>query len=66
MHNETELDWWDALGVLILVLIITLWVWNFTKLTDCDFEPDYRCEIIHGIGIIPPITFITVWFSSDN
>ena len=66
MRSKTELDWWDALGVLILVLIITPWVWNFTKLTDCDFEPDYRCEVIHGLGIIPPITFITVWFSSDK
>ena len=43
------------------------WVFNFIKLTNCDFEPSYRCEVIHGIGVfIPPTAWITVWFDTDR
>lgn len=50
----------------IAALLITPYVWNFVKLTDCDFEPDYRCEVIHAIGIIPPLAYIVVWFGTDE
>ena len=57
-----------ALAYLIItVLAITPYCWNGYKLANCDFKSDYKCEIIHGIGVvIPPSALITVWFDADN
>lgn len=53
--------------LIISVLAITPYVWNGFKLASCDFESDYKCEIIHGIGVlIPPTAFIAVWFNDDG
>jgi len=49
----------------ILLVIGTAWVVNLVKLTDCDFEASYRCEAIHGAGIIPPAALVTAWFGTD-
>lgn len=58
-------------NIIIYVLIIAFftapWVINFVKLTNCDFESNYKCEIIHGVGVvIPPTSWVTVWFESDS
>ena len=40
---------------------------NGYKLSQCDFEAPYKCEAIHGIGvIIPPAAFVTFWFDHDS
>lgn len=60
-------------GFTLIELILTInfivipgfWIWNAVKLTDCDFEPNYRCEIIHGAGLIPVVSILTVWFGTD-
>lgn len=63
------------LGVTLIELLIVVigftavvpYVWNAVKLVSCDFESDYRCEAIHGIGvIIPPASIVTVWFADDS
>ena len=42
------------------------WIWNAAKLSSCDFELPYRCEVIHGIGmVVPPLSIVTVWFDDD-
>ena len=47
---------------MILILVIgTGWVKNIIKLSNCDFEAPYKAEIIHGVGLIPPIGMITGW-----
>ena len=52
---------------IIFVLAVTPWIWNGFKFASCDFESDYKCEAIHGIGVVvPPAAFITVWFGSDG
>ncbi len=51
---------------LIVLLLIGMWVVNLVKLTDCDFEPNYRCEVLHGIGIALPLAVVTVWFDTDK
>lgn len=57
-------------GVFIIAAIaffVTPWIWNAAKFTGCDFESNYKCEVIHGIGVfIPPASFITVWFDDDS
>ena len=43
------------------------YVVNAIKFTECDFEKDYKCEVIHGIGLIPsPAAIFTVWFDTDQ
>jgi hypothetical protein len=43
------------------------YVGNVIKVTNCDFESDYKCEVIHGVGVIvPPAALITVWFEDDS
>lgn len=60
-----------GLGAFVLFVVLAFgpliaWVGNFYKLTQCDFEPDYKCEILHGVGIIPVISLGTVWFGTDE
>lgn len=53
--------------LLLVVLMCTPYVWNVVKFVNCDFESNYKCEAIHGIGaVIPPAAFITVWFADDS
>lgn len=54
------------INLIILLIILTPWVINFNKLSNCDFDSPYKCEVIHAIGIIPLASFITVWFEDDS
>lgn len=47
--------------VTVVLIIGTGWVKNIIKLSDCDFEAPYKCEVVHGIGIVPPVGMITGW-----
>ena len=53
--------------IVIAVVVTTPWFWNAAKLFSCDFESNYRCEIIHGVGVVvPPLSIVTVWFGDDG
>lgn len=40
---------------------------NIYDLSRCDFEEPYRCEVIHTVGLVmPPLSYITMWFDSDE
>lgn len=48
-------------------VLLAPWVCNFYKLSNCDFDSDYKCEVIHGVGVVvPPASYITVWFGDDS
>ncbi len=49
-----------TIAIIILISIIG-WVSNIVKLTNCDFESPYKCEVVHTVGIIPPVGAITGW-----
>lgn len=51
------------INILIIVVIGTGWVKNLIKLSECDFEPSYKAEVIHTIGLIPPVGAITGWLN---
>lgn len=53
------------IAVFVLVFLVA-WPVNLYKLTQCDFESNYKCEVIHGLGIIPVMSPITVWFETDE
>jgi hypothetical protein len=47
---------------LVLVLVIGVgWVKNIIKLSECDFAAPYKAEIVHTVGLVPPIGAITGW-----
>lgn len=48
--------------IVIVALFIGIgWILNIAKLTQCDFEPSYKAEIIRTIGILPPVGGIVGW-----
>ena len=47
--------------LVVLLIVLTGWVKNIIKLSDCDFEAPYKAEVIHAIGIIPPVGMVTGW-----
>lgn len=50
-----------------VVVFLTSWVWNAVKFASCDFESDFKCEVVHGAGVfIPMASLITVWFDVDK
>ena len=50
-----------VLPVVIILVIGTGWVKNLIKLTECDFEAPYKAEVIHIVGLVPPVGAITGW-----
>ena len=51
-----------VLGFSLFLFVAGCWIGNLYKLTQCDFEKPYKCEIIHAVGIIPVASIVTVWF----
>jgi len=52
---------------LIIVLVIGIgWVKNLVKLSNCDFEKPYKAEIIHAVGLIPPVGMVTGWLNLEE
>ena len=49
------------LPILIVAVAGTGWVKNIIKLSECDFEAPYKAEVIHTVGIVPPIGMVTGW-----
>jgi hypothetical protein len=52
-----------TVAVVIILVVGTGWVKNLIKLSDCDFEAPYKAEIIHTVGIIPPVGMVTGWLN---
>lgn len=53
-----------TIGIVYLMIIVVVgvgWAKNLIKLTECDFEVPYKCEVIHTLGIIPPVGMVTGW-----
>jgi len=53
-----------VLGLAMIVLSLAAlggWFMNIYKFCSCDFEPSYKAEIVHGVGIVTPIGCITGW-----
>ncbi len=67
MKNRKGFTLIGLLGLVITILFMLSWLWNAYKVSECDFEAPYRCEVIHGVGlIVPPLSFATVWFDTDK
>ncbi len=63
MNHRTFENLFRAQLFIFLILAIA-WCGNLYRFTKCDFEPSWKGEIIHGLGIVlPPASLVTVWFS---
>lgn len=41
----------NVIGLIIIIFCFTGWVKNIIKLSECDFEPSYKSEVLRIIGI---------------
>lgn len=41
----------NIIGLIIIIFCFTGWIKNIIKLSNCDFEPSYRSEVLRIIGI---------------
>ena len=56
-----------AIILAILITAISAYAINVWKFVGCDFESPWKCELLHGAGVIAaPLSLITVWFPSDR
>lgn len=49
--------------VVVVVVVGTGWVKNIIKLSDCDFQAPYKAEVVHTVGLIPPVGMVTGWIN---
>ncbi len=69
IKKRTKLSYSNAVMLvsLLCVALASSWLINVAKFVDCDFKSDYKCEVVHGVGIVlVPASIITVWFESDE
>jgi hypothetical protein len=52
----------ELIAAVVMVFMLGCWVGNMIKLFNCDFKEPYKEEFIHTLGLIAPISFITVWY----
>jgi hypothetical protein len=51
----------------IAFTLLLAWPLNAFRFARCDFEPSYKGEVVHGIGIIiPPVALISAWSNWDR
>ena len=58
-------------GFAIFTLVIGIvcgvgWVKNLIKLSELNFEPPYKAEVIHTVGLIPPVGAVTGWLTIED
>lgn len=51
-----------ASAIALWLFFVGCWGVNAYKFVGCDFEAPYKGEIIHGAGLLGPISAVTVWF----
>lgn len=61
MKNQKGFTVIEIIVVLFMLFAAAGWVKNLIKLADCDFEPSYKAEVIHGVGLIPVVGIFTGW-----
>lgn len=67
MKKQNGLTIIELIIAIFIVILIISWPWNAIKLFSCDFKSDYKCEVIHGIGLaMPPLSIVTVLYKDDG
>ncbi len=42
----------------LIALALTGWIKGLVKFCECDFEPNYKAEIIYGVGVFTGLNCI--------
>lgn len=51
-------------AILILYIFLLVgYIMNVVKLIGCDFEPNYKAEIVYGVGTVTGLGAILGWFN---
>lgn len=61
MKNQKGYTTIELFLVVIVLLAAVGYIKNIFKLANCDFEPSYKAEVIHTIGLIPIVGAVTGW-----
>jgi hypothetical protein len=57
----------ELVVVIFGLLFVCVWPYNLYRLSQCDFDAPYKCEVIHAIGVVvPPAAIVTMWFTEDK
>lgn len=54
------------IAIAFAVVLIYGYVANIVKFVSCDFEPNYKCEVIHGIGILTGLGAVTGYIDTKE
>lgn len=68
MKNTKGFTLLELLIILVVGAILVLgigfgWVRNIVKLSNLDFEPPYKTEVIRIVGLVPPVGMVTGWMT---
>ena len=70
MKNQKGFTIIELMIVIIFGVFGLSWIINAYKLTQCDFAigegKSFKCELVHGVGIIPVVAPVTVWVGTDE
>lgn len=55
-----------VIAIVLPLVMVTGWVKNLVSLTECDFMPPYKAEVIRTVGLIPPIGAIVGYLSIED
>lgn len=50
-----------SIVIVLFVAAIVGYGLNIYKLTQCDFETPYKCEVLHSVGLIPIAGIFVGW-----
>lgn len=56
----------SAIIIALWIFVAVSWFTNLFKLTECDFEAPFKCEAVHGIGLIPVVSVVTAWIDVED
>jgi hypothetical protein len=65
IRRNVNMKAWHLIAFYLVILLIvgTGWVKNIIKLSNCDFKAPYKAEVIHAVGLVPPVGMITGWLN---
>ena len=55
MKNQNEFTVIELVFAIVFFVGVYGYFLNIYKLTQCDFEPSYKAEVIRTIGLFPPV-----------
>ena len=65
-HSKVPATSLAIISFTVVAVFAGLYIANIVKFSRCDFEAPFKCEVLHGAGLLPPLAPFTVWFGDDS